>query len=132
VNGLARIPLMLSLLCRVFEETGGTLPSRRAELYERCLKGLLLDWRHEDKRADSREVAEVLVENIIERTAKAAYALYPQSQFTRLDFANQLGFGEGRLDEASRFIQTLIGHGQLVSASAAHARCPARNHRRTG
>lgn len=52
VAGLARIPLMLTLLSRLFDERWtesgqAALPSRRTELYEACLKRLLRDWRKE-------------------------------------------------------------------------------------
>jgi formylglycine-generating enzyme required for sulfatase activity len=56
VHGLARIPLMLTLLCRVWQEdlddagaSAFTLTTNRCELYDRCLQGLLWKWPREDK-----------------------------------------------------------------------------------
>ena len=53
VSDLARIPLMLTLICRLWSESVGTpeaLPSRRSDLYDRCLRGLLKDWRREKRK----------------------------------------------------------------------------------
>ena len=57
LRGLSRIPLMLSLVCRAFQgranpNHGGRhpeFPTRRTELYEVCLFGLLRDWKMDDK-----------------------------------------------------------------------------------
>jgi HEAT repeat protein len=46
-RGLARIPLMLMLLCRAYPN--GVLPARRPDLYRDCLYGLLRDWHDQDK-----------------------------------------------------------------------------------
>ena len=76
VIGLARIPLMLTLMCRLwqrlFEEekrskhdqtsTSVELPTQRAEIYERCLRGLLEERETERKgwRIGPAKVAPVL------------------------------------------------------------------------
>ena len=46
IRGLARIPLMLVLLCRLYWEER-VLPIRRAEIYNQCLWGLMWRWRKE-------------------------------------------------------------------------------------
>lgn len=46
-RGLARIPLMLMLLCRAYPD--GEFPERRSDVYEECLWGLLRDWQIYDK-----------------------------------------------------------------------------------
>jgi hypothetical protein len=64
VRGLARIPLMLLLLCRSFEGSN-KLPSRRVDLYRRCLQGLLGEWKGEKEErkvgvADIKHFLDVL------------------------------------------------------------------------
>jgi predicted NACHT family NTPase len=46
-RGLARIPLMLMLLCQACLK--GDLPTRRSDLYKKCLHGLFQSWHTEDK-----------------------------------------------------------------------------------
>lgn len=46
LQGLARVPLILALLCRLHWQNE-SLPRRRREIYQKCLKGLLTDWRKE-------------------------------------------------------------------------------------
>ncbi|HNS23119.1 MAG TPA: hypothetical protein PKH24_21660, partial [Sedimentisphaerales bacterium] len=48
VRGLARIPLMLGLLCKACPE--GSFPAKRSDLYESCLRGLLRDWHIDDRK----------------------------------------------------------------------------------
>ncbi len=54
VRGLARIPLMLTLLCRISQDRNGKnaqrLPTRRTELYESVLRGLLSMWKVYEKK----------------------------------------------------------------------------------
>lgn len=57
VRGLARIPLMLTLLCHVYAECKKgqrEFPGRRVELYDVCMRGLLRDWRGEEGARKSR------------------------------------------------------------------------------
>lgn len=49
VHGLARIPLMLAMLCRACPD--GDFPNSRSDLYERCLKGLLFEWKRDDRKS---------------------------------------------------------------------------------
>jgi len=56
VRGLTRIPLMLTLICRAYQENQLTsprlrgAPTRSVDLYERCLRGLLRDWKEEKEQ----------------------------------------------------------------------------------
>lgn len=43
--GLARIPLLLSFICLLVQESDSPLPARRVALYEECLYGLLQRWQ---------------------------------------------------------------------------------------
>jgi len=63
VRGLARIPLMLALKCRAWSEctrTGKPFPSRRVELHDCCLRGLLRDWKIKDDKPDAGDEAGAL------------------------------------------------------------------------
>ena len=101
---------MLSLLCKVFDEPGTRLPLRRAELYERCLQGLLADWKDQDKR---QEITLGQVDLTIRRASKAALALYPLSQFSESKFADAIGSEDG-LKTAKK----LIDDGVLIRAGS--------------
>ena len=70
VRGLARIPLMLSLLCRSYNDNR-LFPTRRVDLYDQCLHGLLHDWKEEDKKQD----ADTQVEAILELLQDVSYTL---------------------------------------------------------
>ena len=66
IRGLARIPLMLALMCRVFEENDRAFPARRCDLYEHCLAGLLRNWKQERDSIDPEDVKSLseLVESV--------------------------------------------------------------------
>lgn len=75
VNGLARIPLMLALMCRACQEEHLTFPTRRVDLYDRCVRGLLRDWRQEKEQ---REVSDAYVEALLEVLRETSYALFSE------------------------------------------------------
>ncbi len=49
VQGLAQNPLLLSLICSLYQEKEITLPARRCEIYEKALDYMLDEWRQEKK-----------------------------------------------------------------------------------
>ena len=108
IGGLARIPLMLVLLCRAFDDPTRALPLRRGELCERCLHGLLKDWKRDDKAA---EVDDLDVEHIISELGRIALALFPRSQFSITELRAALGVP---YKEARPTIDALIENGILV------------------
>jgi HEAT repeat protein len=108
INGLARIPLLLGLLCRVFDDPNPELPLRRGALCDRCLRGLLKDWKREDKTA---EVDDLDVEAALTQLGRLALALYPASQFTITEAAGKLNLPA---DEAGKVVRNLIEEGILV------------------
>ena len=78
VRGLARIPLMLALMCRAYQEKQLAFPTRRVELYDRCLRGLLRDWRMDDKWHEGLEVSDAYVEAILELLQAVSYTLFAE------------------------------------------------------
>ncbi len=94
--GLARIPLMLALLCRMVEAARRTeaaaLPNRRTKLYEQCLQGLLRDWQIVDKgrTSDSIVVSQPYVAALIEILGDVSLELLEEG---RQEFSESL-FGE--------------------------------------
>ena len=108
INGLARIPLLLALLCRAFGESGKALPVRRGKLCQLCLRGLLKQWKREDKAA---EVDDLDVETSLADLGRIALALYPASQFTITEAAAALNLP---LAGARVRIDALIRDGILV------------------
>jgi len=81
IRGLARIPLMLTLLCRIWTESKEKkqgFPTRRVELYDRCLRGLLSDWKIDDKGHDKEEVSVTLayVDAMIDLLQEVGYELF--------------------------------------------------------
>jgi predicted NACHT family NTPase len=77
VRGLARIPLMLALMCRAFHAEALTFPTRRVALYEQCLSGLLRDWQAEDKQ---KGVSQSDVEAVLEMLAAVAERLFVEGR----------------------------------------------------
>jgi HEAT repeat protein len=73
VWGLARIPLMLTLMCRAFEERKLSFPTRRVELYEQCLRGLLRDWKIEEKGRET--ISDAQVDGLLDVLRPAGLAL---------------------------------------------------------
>jgi hypothetical protein len=88
IRGLARIPLMLLLLCRSFEGEN-QLPSRRVDLYRRCLRGLLGEWKGEKQ---ARPVGAAEIDPLLDVLGGVACALF------------QDGFEQFREDELLRRI----------------------------
>lgn len=78
VRGLARIPLMLALMCRAYQEKQLAFPTRRVELYDRCLHGLLRDWKIDDKGHEREDelVSEAYIEAMIELLQAVSYELF--------------------------------------------------------
>jgi HEAT repeat protein len=90
VRGLARIPLMLTLLCRVYavcKKGRRDFPNRRVELYDECMRGLLQDWR-EEKGLREEGYAEVVLELLDE----VGYALFAEGleQFGESDLRKKI------------------------------------------
>ena len=75
VHGLARIPLMLTLLCRVYQEQPIDFPTRRVDLYSRCLRGLLRDWKEEK---DKRQISDAYVDAVLELLYVVGYSLFSE------------------------------------------------------
>jgi len=73
---LARNPLMLALMCRVLEERKDHFPLRRVEFYDRCVRGLLREWKEDDKK---HRISVEVVEDSIDVLARVSRALLPQS-----------------------------------------------------
>lgn len=120
VRGLARIPLMLTLLCRTYiecQEKQGDFPARRVELYDHCLSGLLRDWKIE-KHLPFNHLKLI---NTLSRLAGGAFKLHAEQkeQFTEPELARALGFDLERDDDmkkAVEFIETLKRDGILITA----------------
>ncbi|MFC1765388.1 HEAT repeat domain-containing protein, partial [Planctomycetota bacterium] len=77
-RGLARIPLILNLLCQAYP--GGELPNRRSDLYKTCLWGLLRDWHIYDKEHIGRyredELSDAYISGLIEVWEQLSLQLY--------------------------------------------------------
>ena len=108
VSGLARIPLLLSLLCRVFEDDGTQFPERSGEIYSRVLRGLLKTWRREK----GAEATDVDVELTLGKVSAAAFEVFPASQFGETEFAKHA------TGDAAELVRTLLRDGILIRAGA--------------
>ena len=49
VRGLVQNPLLLSLICSLYQEKGLTLPARRAQVYEKAVAYMLVKWSKEKR-----------------------------------------------------------------------------------
>jgi hypothetical protein len=88
VRGLARIPLMLLLLCRSFEGENN-LPSRRVDLYRRCLRGLLGEWKGEKQ---ARQVGAAEIDPLLDVLGGMACSLFRdgREQFHEQDLVERI------------------------------------------
>ncbi|MGB3404219.1 MAG: HEAT repeat domain-containing protein, partial [Microcoleaceae cyanobacterium] len=53
INGLAQNPLLLSLLCSLYQTKGLILPARKAQVYEQAVNYMLSRWRSDNYRIAS-------------------------------------------------------------------------------
>jgi hypothetical protein len=49
VRGLVQNPLLLALICSLYQEQGLTLPSRRVQVYEKAVEYMLIKWSREKR-----------------------------------------------------------------------------------
>ncbi len=89
VRGLARIPLMLALMCRAYQEKQLAFPTRRADLYDRCLRGLLREWKQEKER---REISVAYVDRLLRMLADVGCVLFEHGleQFSETVLADEI------------------------------------------
>lgn len=113
VNGLARIPLMLSFLCRVYGQTQPELPVRRYELYEAVVRGLLYDWQ-EDKSLE-RRLSPDEVEDEISQVAAVAYRLFPKESFGTRQVAEAAGLKDLPTKAKVEYVDILCLVGLLIA-----------------
>ena len=76
VQGLARIPLMLALLCKAFERKRLSLPTTRGKLYNECLRGLLGDWKGEEDGAE--RVSPAYIDAVLEVLCPVGLELFSE------------------------------------------------------
>ena len=119
--GLSRIPLLLTLLCAVYENRQQSFPSIRAELYECCVRGLVFEWREE---RTGEETDPVDYDYKRAHLVEAGHALHQQAreQFLRTEFLRACGFEfkrKDQKDEAKALADDLIQDGLLVRVTLA-------------
>jgi HEAT repeat protein len=56
IRGLSQNPLLLSLLCRLYQEKKLMLPARRCQVYEKAVYYMLSEWRSKRKQQDESTV----------------------------------------------------------------------------
>ncbi|MGE0821747.1 MAG: HEAT repeat domain-containing protein [Candidatus Binatia bacterium] len=76
VRGLARIPLMLALMCRSYQEKQLNFSTRRVDLYDCCLRGLLGDWKYDEEERREPKVDEENSEPMLELLQTVGYTLF--------------------------------------------------------
>lgn len=92
VRGLARIPLMLTLLCRTYlecKEKDCEFPTHRVELYDCCLRGLLRDWKGEK---EERDISDAYVDAVLELLHTVSYTVFVEGyeQFSESKLRKQI------------------------------------------
>jgi hypothetical protein len=120
VRGLARIPLMLTLICRAYQAKQLDFPIRRVALYDRCLRGLLRDWKEEKEQ---RCISDVRLKQTLQRLARGALRLHQEQreQCTEPQLAEALGYklkSDLEAERAAQFIDSLKHDGVLITAGA--------------
>lgn len=53
IQGLAQNPLLLSLICSLYQVKELTLPTRRVQLYQKAVEYMLKEWRHHNRKQQS-------------------------------------------------------------------------------
>ncbi len=53
IQGLAQNPLLLSLICSLYQDKKLTLPTRRVQLYEKAVECMLKEWGHHNRKSQS-------------------------------------------------------------------------------
>lgn len=71
LRGLAQNPLLLSLLCSLYQQAELTLPARRGQVYAKAVMYMLSGWRRDNQRT---QVEDAWVFAKIELLEKLAYA----------------------------------------------------------
>ncbi|MGM3307266.1 NACHT domain-containing protein [Anabaena sp. WFMT] len=69
IHGLVQNPLLLSLICSLYQEKGINLPARRCEVYEQAVKCMLTKWR----KTHNPEVEDGWIDVKIELLEELAY-----------------------------------------------------------
>jgi HEAT repeat protein len=114
VNGLAKIPLLLTLLCLIFEkphETEGhqdEFPGRRVEVHEKALRRLLIDWKKE--KTHKRDGLDAGFVEALTRLSRAGYQLFPKEKFGEMELAEALGWDPNEGKGAEDFIAQIAGY----------------------
>ncbi|MGH8549576.1 MAG: HEAT repeat domain-containing protein [Methylococcales bacterium] len=75
LTALARIPLMLTLLCRTYESNSDNFPTRCVDLYEECFRALLRDWN-----AERFDLDDGYINAVLQFLTPVAYQLWQQEQ----------------------------------------------------
>ena len=133
VRGLTRIPLMLTLACRAYQENQLTsprlrgAPTRRVDLYESCLRGLLRDWK-EEKQKYEWEITDDELDAQLDLLQVVSYALFTEGyqQFSASLLRKKIIASLKKLDpwhdlyatKPTTFIKNLKQDGILISAGA--------------
>jgi predicted NACHT family NTPase len=55
ISGLAQNPLLLSLICSLYQQKGLRLPARRCQLYRESLNYMLSKWQLDNRRSSGEE-----------------------------------------------------------------------------
>ena len=89
IAGLAQNPLLLSLICSLYQQDQLTLPARRGQIYERSVKYMLSDWSVDNNRLS---VDETEVESKKELLGELAYYFSEQGTevFTLRDLKQKI------------------------------------------
>lgn len=113
IRGLARIPLMLSLLSRMFTaKPVEAFPQTRCEIYEQCLRGLLKDWKEEKQPGIEIENADAMLEAL---SALAFVMPIEQGAFNRSFLRKQMLQWLGELHPSDSFYGRLTGSESVKS-----------------
>ncbi|WKZ23032.1 MAG: HEAT repeat domain-containing protein [Candidatus Brocadiaceae baterium WH-1] len=97
VRGLAQNPLLLSLLCSLYQEKEITLPAQRCKIYEKAVTYLLEKWtRNRNPQPDAYIYAKI---SLLERLAYD-FTCEEKEIFTVGEIANKIS-GYKKLDEFS-------------------------------
>lgn len=98
IQGLSKNPLLLSLLCSLYQSKGLILPARRTQVYEKAVNYILSQWSKDNQRKLSDEGWVMAKTNLLEYLAYE-FSCQNQEVFSRKELYDKINKYLGQTDK---------------------------------